>query len=63
MARKPNYDFERRERDKAKAAKVEERTRTKAEKTGSRASAIPGMPGDHPSEGLIAPSEGVGTTT
>jgi len=32
MARKPNYDFERREREKAKAAKAEERAKLKAEK-------------------------------
>ncbi len=32
MARKPNYDFERRERDKAKAAKAEERAKLKAER-------------------------------
>ena len=32
MARKPNYDFERREREKAKAAKAEERAKLKAER-------------------------------
>jgi hypothetical protein len=32
MARKPNYDFERREREKAKAAKKEERAKAKAER-------------------------------
>ncbi len=32
MARKPNYDFERREREKAKAAKLAERAKAKAEK-------------------------------
>ncbi len=32
MARKPNYDFERREREKAKAAKTAERAKAKAEK-------------------------------
>lgn len=30
MARKPNYDFERREREKAKAAKAAERAKAKA---------------------------------
>ena len=35
MARKPNYDFERREREKAKAAKTAERAKAKAEKTES----------------------------
>ena len=30
MARKPNYDFERREREKAKAAKTAERIKAKA---------------------------------
>ena len=33
MARKPNYNFERNEREKAKAAKVAERTKAKAEKS------------------------------
>ena len=32
MARKPNYDFERKERERAKAAKALERTKAKAEK-------------------------------
>ena len=32
MARKPNYDFERREREKAKAAKKEERAKAKSER-------------------------------
>lgn len=31
MARKPNYDFERREREKAKAAKTAERVKLKTE--------------------------------
>ena len=31
MARKPNYDFERREREKAKAEKVAQRVKAKAE--------------------------------
>ena len=33
MARKPNYDFERREREKAKAAKVAERIKSKMKPT------------------------------
>ena len=32
MARRPNYDFERRERAKAKAAKKEERAKAKADR-------------------------------
>ncbi len=32
MARKPNYDFERRERDKAKAEKKAERLKAKQER-------------------------------
>ena len=32
MPRKPNYDFERREREKAKAAKVADRTAAKNKK-------------------------------
>ena len=35
MARKPNYDFERREREKAKAAKVAERTKARSKKPDS----------------------------
>ena len=35
MARKPNYDFERRVREKAKAAKTAERAKAKAEKAES----------------------------
>ena len=37
MARKPNYDFERREREKAKAAKAEERAKLKAERKAATA--------------------------
>lgn len=33
MARKPNYDFERRERERAKAAKKAEKLRAKREKS------------------------------
>ena len=36
MPRKPNYDFERRERDKARAAKKAERQRLKKEKADLR---------------------------
>ena len=36
MARKPNYDFERREREKARAAKKAERARAKQEKSDQR---------------------------
>lgn len=32
MARKPNYDYERKERERAKAAKAAERIKAKAEK-------------------------------
>ena len=41
MARKPNYDFERREREKAKAAKAEERAKLKAEKKNTSTEADP----------------------
>jgi hypothetical protein len=34
MARKPNYDFERRERERVKAAKTAERAKAKTEKAG-----------------------------
>ena len=36
MPRKPNYDFERREREKARALKKEERQRLKREKSQQR---------------------------
>ena len=36
MARKPNYGFERREREKARAMKKAERQRAKREKTDLR---------------------------
>lgn len=36
MARKPNYDFERRERDRLKAEKKAARAKAKAEKLESR---------------------------
>ena len=49
MARKPNYDFERREREKAKAAKVAERTKAKTEKAK--------QPGDAPQEPATGPEE------
>ena len=32
MARKPNYDFEKKERERAKAAKAAERAKLKAER-------------------------------
>ncbi len=35
MARKPNYDFERRERERLKAVKVAERAKAKLDKTES----------------------------
>jgi hypothetical protein len=36
MARKPNYNFERREREKARAQKKAERQRVKQEKSDQR---------------------------
>ena len=39
MARKPNYKFERMERDRAKAAKKEARQKAKQEKTDQRKAA------------------------
>lgn len=54
MPRKPNYDFERRERDKARAAKKAERQRLKKEKADLRkeAAADSGAqgPGAEPSQ-------------
>jgi hypothetical protein len=36
MARKPNYDFERRERERIKAEKAEERAKLKAERKAAQ---------------------------
>lgn len=47
MARKPNYDFERREREKARAAKKAERSRAKKEKSDQRKE---GVGDDKPAE-------------
>ena len=51
MARKPNYDFERREREKAKAAKAEERAKLKAERKAAESAPgdedKPEAPADH----------------
>lgn len=53
MARKPNYDFERREREKAKAAKKEGRAKAKADRkqeegpAGSEPMAGPGANDQH----------------
>ena len=44
MARKPSFDFERRERQKAKDAKRAEKTKAKSEKKA-------GVAGDEPAEG------------
>jgi hypothetical protein len=49
MARKPNYDFERRERERLKAEKAEERAKLKAEKKAAakaEAQAAAGAPGE-----------------
>jgi hypothetical protein len=43
MARKPNYDFERKERERQKAAKA-------AEKAAEKAAKRPAPEGDQPSE-------------
>jgi hypothetical protein len=45
MARKPNYDFERRERDRLKAEKDEARAKLKAEKKAA-AKGEEGAPGE-----------------
>ena len=41
MARKPNYDFERREREKARVAKTEQRAKAKAERKREAGTAEP----------------------
>jgi len=46
MARKPNYRFERQERDRKKAAKKEAKAKAKAEKSEQ-----PGTGSDDPSHG------------
>jgi hypothetical protein len=48
MPRKPNYNFERSQREKSKAAKKAERLRLKAEKSAAKkASAEETTPEDH----------------
>jgi len=48
MPRKPNYNFERSQREKSKAAKKAERLRLKAEKSAARKAGAD----DAPTEGL-----------
>ncbi len=55
MARKPNYSFERREREKARAKKKAERLRAKQEKSDLRKEEAAGdqpapPPGDEPAQ-------------
>jgi hypothetical protein len=65
MPRKPNYDFERRERDKARALKKAERQRLKKEKADLRkeAAADPGAQGpgtessDQPPQAPAGPAD------
>ena len=45
MARKPSFDFERRERDKAKLAKRAEKAKAKSEKKAGEAEAVEGSTG------------------
>lgn len=50
MARKPNYQFERAERDRAKANKLAEKANAKREqRERDRAAANPSGPSDEPS--------------
>ncbi|MDZ4370532.1 MAG: hypothetical protein U1C74_03820 [Phenylobacterium sp.] len=46
MARKPNYDFERRERDRLKAIKVAEKAAAKREQRERERAADPNNPTD-----------------
>ena len=50
MPRKPSFDFERRERDKAKVAKRAEKTKAKSEKKAGSASASEGGSTDRAAE-------------
>lgn len=51
MPRKPNYRFERSERDKSKAAKKEERLKAKVEKAEARKAVVQDDDGtDRPNE-------------
>lgn len=52
MARRPNYKFERMERDRAKAAKKAARAQLKAEKAEKRKAEASGesLPGELPAE-------------
>lgn len=59
MARKPNYDFERRERERLKAIKVAEkaaakreaREKARAENAGAKGGAVPPVEGEPTDEG------------
>ncbi len=59
MARRPNYQFERRERDKAKAAKKAARAALKAEKAEKRKAEKAGLePGEaQPEEQELEPEQ------
>ena len=59
MARKPNYDFERREREKARALKKAERQRLKQEKAEQRKE---GALGDQPLAPDAETESGAATT-
>jgi hypothetical protein len=50
MARKPNYRFDRMERDRAKAAKRAERLKTKEEKAISQKDAEPTQENPEPAQ-------------
>ncbi len=58
MARRPNYKFERMERDRAKAAKKAARAQLKADKAEQRKAEASGgsLPDETPAEGV--PAEG-----
>jgi hypothetical protein len=59
MARKPNYNFERRERERIKAETAEERAKLKAEKKAATKAgeADPESAGAMPAEQSNAPSD------
>lgn len=66
MGRRPNYDFERRQREIAKKQKKAERERVKQEKSDQRKGLLPEDAEDHTPEGEApegAISDSAGTST
>ncbi len=61
MARKPNYKFDRMERDRAKAARKAERAKIKAERTEARQTGEDGA--ELPDDEIAPDTAGLGVDT